>query len=89
MNYDTRKKEGFPYTSNQAESTVNTPTNNRQKGKQKILWSREGAHYILQISSSVFHKEWEQDWQKLEPNIYKKLLNVKIRDASSSVFSNE
>ncbi len=72
MNYDTRKKEGLPYTSNQAESTVNTLINNRQKGKQKMLWSREGAHYVLQIRSSVFSNEWEQDWQKLEPNIYKK-----------------
>ena len=72
VNYDTRKKEGLPYTSNQEESTVNTLINNRQKGKQKMLWSREGAHYVLQIRSSVFSNEWEQDWQKLEPNIYKK-----------------
>jgi hypothetical protein len=72
INYDTRKKEGLPYTSNQAESTVNTLINNRQKGKQKMLWSREGAHYVLQIRSSLFSNEWEKDWLKLEPNIYKK-----------------
>jgi len=46
VNYGTRKKEGLPYTSNQAESTVNTLINNSQKGKQKMLWSREGAHYV-------------------------------------------
>ena len=45
---------------------------NRQKGKQKMLWSREGAHYVLQIRSSLFSNEWEKDWLKLEPNIYKK-----------------
>ncbi len=72
VNYDARKKEGLPYTSNQAESTVNTLINNRQKGKQKMLWSREGAHYVLQIRSSLFSNEWEKDWLKVEPNIYKK-----------------
>lgn len=72
VNYDVRKKEGLPYTSNQAESTVHTLINTRQKGKQKMLWSREGAHCVLQIRSSLFSNEWENDWQKVEPNIYKK-----------------
>ena len=43
------------YTSNLAESTVNTLINDRQKGKQKMLWGRDGAHNVLQIRASVFH----------------------------------
>ena len=38
-----RKRAGLPYTSNLAETTVNTIINDRQKGKKKMLWSRDGA----------------------------------------------
>ncbi len=69
--YAARKNAGLPFTSNLAESTVNTLINERQKGQQKMLWSREGAHSILQIRASIFSKTWEQDWQGVEAEIYK------------------
>jgi hypothetical protein len=72
INYDARKREGLPFTSHQAETTVNTLINDRQKGKKKMLWSREGAHHVLQIRSSVFSNSWKNDWEKLELQIYKK-----------------
>jgi hypothetical protein len=71
VNYDERKNLKLVFTSNLAESTVNTLINERQKGKQKMLWGREGAHNILQIRSSVAIKSWKTDWKKIESNIYK------------------
>lgn len=72
VNYSERKRQGLPYTSNIAEMTVNTLINSRQKGKQKMLWSREGAHNVLQIRSSVFSNTWSTDWKNVEDLIYKK-----------------
>lgn len=61
---------GLVFTSNIAECSVNTLINERQKGKQKMLWSRDGAHNILQIRSSVFSKSWNDDWDKVESQLY-------------------
>ena len=72
VNYDERKRKGLVFTSNEAEATVNTLINDRQKGKQKMLWTREGAHNVLQIKSSVFSGSWTKDWKKLERKAYKK-----------------
>jgi len=70
VNYAVRKKAGLVFTSNLAECTVNTVINERQKGKKKMLWSRQGAHNILQIRSSVFSKSWDDDWMKVENELY-------------------
>ena len=72
VNYSERQKARLVYTSNIAESTVNTLINNRQKGKQKMLWGRDGAHNVLQIRASVFSNSWENDWAKVESKIYRK-----------------
>lgn len=71
VNYRERKRAGLVFTSNLAESTVNTLINKRQKGKQKMLWSRDGAHNVLQIRSSILSKAWSSDWEKIEHNLYK------------------
>ena len=71
VNYEMRKRDGVVYTSNLAESTVNTLINERQKGKQKMLWGRDGSHNVLQIRTSVSSKTWNNDWKKVESNIYK------------------
>ncbi len=73
VNYSERQKAGLVYTSNLAESTVNTLINDRQKGKQKMLWGRDGAHNVLQIRASVFSGSWDGDWNKVESEIYKKV----------------
>ena len=70
VNYAAREKAGLIFTSNLAECTVNTVINERQNGKQKMLWSREGAHHILQIRASVFSKSWNEDWMKVEAELY-------------------
>jgi hypothetical protein len=73
INYGTRKRKGLPYTSNLAESTVNTLINDRQKGKQKMLWGRDGAHNVLQIRTSIASKSWTTDWEKVEKILYKEV----------------
>ena len=72
VNYGSRKREGLNYTSNLAETTVNSLINDRQKGKKKMLWSRDGAHNVLQIRSSVFSKTWDNDWKQVELAVYRK-----------------
>ena len=71
VNYEERKNKGLVFTSNLAESAVNTLINERQKGKQKMLWGREGAHNILQIRAAVRSNSWEDNWAKVQSNIYK------------------
>lgn len=51
--------------------TVNNLIKDRQKGKQKMLWGREGPHNVLQIRSSVFSNTWKNDWGKVANKIYK------------------
>ena len=71
MNYEARKNKGLVFTSNLAESTVNTLINERQKGKQKMLWGREGAHNVLQIRAAQRSESWVKDWKSVEDMVYK------------------
>lgn len=71
VNYEERKTKGLVFTSNLAESTVNTLINERQKGKQKMLWSREGAHNVLQIRAALRSESWHKDWKSVEDMVYK------------------
>tara|TARA_B110000503_G_scaffold120799_1_gene183781 strand:- start:24 stop:1355 length:1332 start_codon:yes stop_codon:yes gene_type:complete len=71
VNYEQRKNSKLVFTSNLAESTVNTLINERQKGRQKMLWSREGAHNVLQIRAAQRTESWNDDWNSVEGKIYK------------------
>jgi len=71
VNYESRMSNNLPFTSNVAESTVNNLINVRQKNKQRMTWSREGSHSVLQIRSSIYSKSWSNDWEVVEENIYK------------------
>ena len=72
VNYRERKVAGLPFTSTMAESSVNCLINTRQKGNQKMQWSRQGAHDVLQIRTSIFSKSWTNDWNQAQQGIYKK-----------------
>jgi len=63
INYDERKNSRLPYTSNLAESTVESLINKRCKGKQHMRWSRNGLDPILQLRAAITSNEWEQTWQ--------------------------
>ena len=72
VNYQERQAAGLHFTSTLAEVTVNCLINTRQKRSQKMQWTREGAHDVLQIRTSLFSKSWEQDWSTAQSVIYKK-----------------
>lgn len=61
--YNSKAKNGMPYTSQVAESTVEHLINDRHKRNQKMQWSRTGAHNVLQIRASMASERWEMEWQ--------------------------
>jgi hypothetical protein len=65
VNYSERKKKMLPYTSHVAESTVEHMLNERCKRKQKMQWSREGLHSVIQIRASQASNEWINDWETI------------------------
>ena len=62
VNYDEREKADKPFTSQVAESHIDTLINTRHKRKQKMQWTREGAHNVLQIRALMTSNEWEGKW---------------------------
>jgi hypothetical protein len=63
VNYRERQKQGLPFTSNLAESTVESLINQRCKGQQHMRWSREGLDPILQIRAAIASNDWDQNWR--------------------------
>lgn len=64
VNYRERQKFGLVFTSNLAESTVESLINRRCKGQQHMRWSREGLNPLLQIRAALNSKgEWENKWR--------------------------
>jgi len=55
-----RKTSNLPYTSNVPEATVESQINMRFKRKQKMQWTRDNAHNVLQIRTSVYSDEWHK-----------------------------
>jgi hypothetical protein len=62
VNYEEREKAGKTFTSQVAESHIDTIINTRHKRKQKMQWTREGAHNVLQIRALMASNEWEEKW---------------------------
>ena len=65
VDYDEREKAGKSFTSQVAESHIDTLINARHKRKQKMQWAREGAHSVLQIRALMASNEWEEKWLDL------------------------
>ena len=65
VNYDERDNTHEPYTSQVAESHVDTLINARHKKTRKMQWTRAGAHYVLQIRAMIASEEWESKWQNV------------------------
>lgn len=64
VNYEDRKNKGLVFTSNLAESTVESLINRRCKGQKHMRWSREGLNPLLQIRAAMHSKgEWENKWK--------------------------
>ena len=61
--YRQRKKGGLVFTSNLAESTVESLINKRCKGQQHMRWSREGLNPLLQLRAAIHSNEWTEKWR--------------------------
>ena len=73
VNYQTRQDTGLIFTSQMAESTVESLINKRCKGQQHMRWSREGLHALLQIRAAVNSSDWNDICQRhIEVAIYHK-----------------
>lgn len=70
VDYRSRKKNGLVFTSNLAESTVESLINQRCKGQQHMRWSRKGLDPLLQIRAALNSKgEWTNKWQTAILNV--------------------
>ena len=65
VNYQKRKNTGKTFTSQVAESDIDTIINTRYKQKQKMQWTREGAHNVLQIRALMASNQWKEKCLKL------------------------
>ncbi len=63
VDYNERKEKGLVFTSNLAESTVESLINQRCKGHQHMRWSREGLNQILQLRAAISSNDWNNRWQ--------------------------
>ena len=59
-----RQKSNRTFTSQVAESHVDTVINGRHKRDGKMQWSREGAHNVLQIRAAMISQQWQNHWQR-------------------------
>lgn len=63
IDYRKRKNDGFVFTSNLAESTVESLINKRCKGQQHMRWSRDGLDPLLQLRATIHSDEWAEKWR--------------------------
>jgi hypothetical protein len=63
IDYRKRKNNGFVFTSNLAESTVESLINKRCKGQQHMRWSRDGLNPLLQLRATIHSDEWADKWR--------------------------
>ena len=64
VNYDERATAHQTYTSQVAESYIDTLINARHKKTRKMQWSRDGADNVLQIRATMASDEWASQWQR-------------------------
>jgi len=60
VNYEQRQQAGQTYTSQVAESHIESLINARHKRTGKMQWTREGAHQVLQIRATMASNQWEE-----------------------------
>lgn len=63
VDYRERQKNGLVFTSNLAESTVESLISQRCKGQQHMRWSREGLDPLLQLQAAIGSNDWDKIWK--------------------------
>ena len=69
IDYRERQKNGLVFTSNLAESTVESLINQRCKGQQHMRWSREGLDPLLQLRAAIGSNDWDKIWKTAVMNV--------------------
>ncbi len=69
IDYSKREQEGLVFTSNLAESTLESLINQRCKGHQHMRWSREGLNPILQLRAAIYSNDWSSKWRAAVLNV--------------------
>lgn len=64
LNYAEPEQADQTYTSQVAESHIESVINAHHKKKGKMQWTRDGAHNVLQIRASMIGTEWISRWQE-------------------------
>lgn len=65
VNYGERERKHQTYTSQVAESHIESIINARHKKRGKMQWTREGAHNVLQIRGQLISNQWSHHWQSV------------------------
>ena len=65
VDYGQRKDANQTFTSQVAESHIESIINARHKKTGKMQWSQEGAHNVLQIRAEMISQEWPRHWQEV------------------------
>lgn len=74
-NYQKRQDAGLIFTSQMAESTVESLINQRCKGQQHMRWSREGLHALLQVRAAVNSDDWNDTCiNHINESVYRKAI---------------
>lgn len=63
VNYEDHHNNHRVFTSNVAESNVESLINQRCKCQQHMIWSREGVQPLLQVRAAIYSNEWNQRWE--------------------------
>jgi hypothetical protein len=58
VNYKERMANNLVFTSQLAESTVESLINRRCKGQQHMRWTRPGIHSLLQVRATIASNHW-------------------------------
>ena len=63
VDYRERQNKGLIFTSNLAESTVESLINQRCKGQQHMRWARDGLDPLLQLRAAIGSNDWDKIWK--------------------------
>ena len=63
VNYNQRYNDKLVFTSNIAESNVESLINQRCKRQQHMIWSRAGVQPLLQVRAAINSNDWLDKWE--------------------------
>ena len=68
-NYGDRYRYGETISTAFVESTVNQVVSKRMVKKQQMLWTKKGAHLLLQVRTQVLNDDWRKTFCRWYPQM--------------------